>query len=468
MYYELMLLQSMQNEGWGKSITSQFWKYDFYLRHRSTRGNVRWFSKWLFVYWFTLSTVSGIMAYYRLMNDVGLIVDVCFYFLQMALLLWPLVCIAYLWKKMPAQIGDHMMLEEEFNMTCYVLALSVLGYVVVAVLMALGQNLGVHAGVGVAWIFTAAAPSLVATVWIPGRLTQRMLDADASSSSLSQIVLTKGLFKDRRTAADGSRVVSVLDELAIIYSDEAKMKALGSWMMKRFATESFLCFVEMVQFKERVIALVKEQNPKFSDKSVVRHRHCLYNHCPKSSIVFNLSADTKKQFLSEMEITKQIDEETVRSESGWVRSERVDSGRTFWIHTESNEVRFTEPLSCEEKTANSDQGMNCGDISTDVDRIIFELEEEKRIYLSSNHLSALRRSAHLIFEKYVDNRAALAINIGYGLREHHIRLHQYHFVSLSTMQWISLYDDILAVLQNYIVQSYLAMIRQLRDAEKSD
>jgi len=446
MYYELMLLQSMQNEGWGKSITSQFWKYDFYLRHRSTRGNVRWFSKWLFVYWFTLSTVSGIMAYYRLMNDVGLIVDVCFYFLQMALLLWPLVCIAYLWKKMPAQIGDHMMLEEEFNMTCYVLALSVLGYVVVAVLMALGQNLGVHAGVGVAWIFTAAAPSLVATVWIPGRLTQRMLDADASSSSLSQIVLTKGLFKDRRTAADGSRVVSVLDELAIIYSDEAKMKALGSWMMKRFATESFLCFVEMVQFKERVIALVKEQNPKFSDKSVVRHRHCLYNHCPKSSIVFNLSADTKKQ----LQIPKQIDEETVRSE-------RVDIGRNFWIHTESNEVRFTEPLSCEEKTATSDQGMEFG---TDVDRIIVELEEDT--------ISALRRSAHLIFEKYVDNRAALAINIGYGLREHHIRLHQYHFVSLSTMQWISLYDDILAVLQNYIVQSYLAMIRQLRDAEKSD
>merc|ERR1712129_283630 len=169
----------------------------------------------------------------------------------------------------------------------------------------------------------------------------------------------------------------------------------------------------------------------------------------------------KKQFLSEiteMEITKQIDEETVRSESGWVRSERVDSGRTFWIHTESNEVRFTEPLSCEEKTANSDQGMHCGDIGTDVDRIIFELEEET--------ISALRRSAHLIFEKYVDNRAALAINIGYGLREYHCRLHQYHFVSLSTMQWISLYDDILAVLQDYIVQSYLAMIRQLRDAEK--
>jgi len=237
------------------------------------------------------------------------------------------------------------------------------------------------------------------------------------------------------------------------------MKALGGWMMKRFTTESFLCFVEMVQFKERVIALTKEQNPKFSDESVVRHRHCLYNHCPKSSIVFNLGADTKKQLQSEL---KQVNEETVRSESGWVRSERVDSGRTFWIHTESNEVRFTEPLSCEEKTATSvmngtDQGMHCGDIGTDVDRILFELEE--------NTISALRRSAHLIYEKYVDNRAALAINIGHGLREYHCRLHQYHFVSLSTMQWISLYDDIFAVLQDYIVQSYLAMIRQLREAE---
>jgi len=371
-------------------------------------------------------------------KDRGFILEICFKFLQMVLLLWPLVCIAYLWKKMPGQIGDHMMLEEEFNMTCYVLALSVLGYLCVAVFMALGQNLLVLAGVGVAWIFTAAAPSLVATVWIPGRLTQRMLDADASSSTLSQIVLTKGLFKDRRTAADGSRVVSVLDELAIIYSDEAKMKALGSWMMKRFATESFLCFVEMVQFKERVIALVKEQNPKFEDKSVVRHRHNLYNHCPKSSIVFNLSADNKNQFGSEMEIPKQIDEETVRSESGWVRSQRVDI--------------------CEEKTVTSDQTMNCGDVGADEDRIIFELDEDATV--------ALRRSAHLIFRKYVDNRAALAINIGYGLREHHSRLYQRHFLSLRTMQWISLYDDVLAVLQDYIVQSYLAMICQLRDAEK--
>jgi len=192
--------------------------------------------------------------------------------------------------------------------------------------------------------------------------------------------------------------------------------------------------------------LVKEQNPKFNSESVVRHRHCLYNHCPKSSIVFNRSAGAlikNSGKLAHIEVTD-VD---VATKSGWVRTESVD--------TETNEVRYTEP----ETVSGTDQVMNWGDTGTDArtDRV-FELEADT--------ISALRRSAHLIFEKYVDNRAALEINIGYELREHHYRLHQHHFASLSTMQWISLYDDILAVLQEYIVQSYLAMIRQLRAVEK--
>jgi len=193
--------------------------------------------------------------------------------------------------------------------------------------------------------------------------------------------------------------------------------------------------------------LVKEQNPKFNSESVVRHRHCLYNHCPKSSIVFNRSAGAVIKNSSELE---QIVEETdvdVATKSGWV-------------HTESSEVRYTEPRSeksvISQTVSGTDQVMNCGDTGTDR---VFELDGDT--------ISALKRSAHLIFEKYVDNRAALEINIGHGLRNQHYRLHRHHFASLSTMQWISLYDDILAVLQEYIVQSYLAMIRQLRVAEKN-
>mgnify|MGYP004406220827 CR=1 FL=1 len=51
--------------------------------------------------------------------------------------------------------------------------------------------------------------------------------------------------------------------------------------------EHFLCFVEMVQFKENVIAIVQQQNGQFDQETVVGHRHRLYGHCPKSSIVFN-------------------------------------------------------------------------------------------------------------------------------------------------------------------------------------
>merc|ERR1712154_228909 len=81
------------------------------------------------------------------------------------------------------------------------------------------------------------------------------------------------------------RVESIREELAILYNDEDKMDALAGWSMKRFAVENFLCFVEMVQFKKRVVSLVNAQNSDFDERAIVQHR--LYEHCPRSSIVFN-------------------------------------------------------------------------------------------------------------------------------------------------------------------------------------
>merc|ERR1719319_1184487 len=201
----------------------------------------------------------------------------------MVLLLSPLAFIAYLWKRVPSKECDAMMIAEEFKITCYVIALSFVGYLIAVVVMALGNQLTASIVATTSTIWIVATPSLVATVWIPFRLSSKLTAVLTANPSME---LAKGIFKNRTMNAEGARVSTIQGELAILYKDELKMEAFGGWMMKRFAVQSFLCFVEMVQFKERVIALIEQQNMEFDEHSVL-HRHQLYKHCPRSSIVFN-------------------------------------------------------------------------------------------------------------------------------------------------------------------------------------
>merc|ERR1719203_2141074 len=55
-------------------------------------------------------------------------------------------------------------------------------------------------------------------------------------------------------------------------------------MIKDFTHESFLCFVEMIQFKMFVIDTLMASNPHFDED--IRHQHRFFKHCPQSSIVF--------------------------------------------------------------------------------------------------------------------------------------------------------------------------------------
>jgi len=368
------------------------------------------------VYWLVLSAVSGLATFWLHTHDdvdLAIAMTACANFLKLVMLLLPLVTVAYLWKRAPTKVGDRMMIEEEFNITCDVLCCSFVSYIGCLVLMALGFTLAQHTALGLSWIFTSAAPSLVATVWMPGRLSKRTV-ADFGTSLRPELVLEKGLFKDRDVAADGSRTNNVHGELAILFANEAKMKALGCWMMKSFAGESFLCFIEMVQFKERAIAAMAKQNPTtFDELDVVRQCHRLYKCCPKSSIVFN--------YEKQMKLHQQLKDEEAK--------ERTSIDMTV-ICDQFVLMRAT------------DDGV---------------LEQEDR--------RSLRQCAQMIYEKYVDSSAALSINIGYELYYYHHTLHQENYASLTPMQWVTLYDDVLAVLEGYIVQCYISMIRALKRNE---
>merc|ERR1712013_881823 len=107
--------------------------------------------------------------------------------------------------------------------------------------------------------------------------------------------VTKGLFKGHE---------GIAREIDLVWNDEAKMSAFAIWAMKRCAVECFLCYVEMVQFKERAVAMATAQTSAITfDEKIVApaQRPKFYKHCPRSSIVFN-SADLQTEHIAVVEL----------------------------------------------------------------------------------------------------------------------------------------------------------------------
>merc|ERR1712013_30176 len=281
-------------------------------------------------------------------------------------------------------------------------------------------------------IFTSAMPSLVATIWIPLRLSSKVIARNGDRFALtSAMLLDQGLFK-------GSRAGDVLGQIDILFLNEAKTKALGVWMFMRFAAEHFLCFIEMVQFKERIIAIVQsasdEQNIDF-DESVdcAHHRHRLYEHCPKSSIVFNA-------------------EEHIRSIAAKEGAENVvvevDNADMVEAETEIEiEMAETKEHEAEQETTQT------------------QTPTEQKQNIDEETVRALRQSAKLFFLKYIEEGAGLEINISDEQRGRLKAFHREKYASLKAMDWITIYDDVLMVLTEYIRSSYIDMMCKLYDRQ---
>merc|ERR1711881_168764 len=93
-------------------------------------------------------------------------------------------------------------------------------------------------------------------------------------------------------------------------------------------------------------------------------------------------------------------------------------------------------------------------------------EEEKGIVLEEEDVARFKRSAHLFFEKYMEHGTPLEINISHELSSRYHALENMDYAPLRPMEWIKLYDEVLTQLEQYVVQSYTAMIEHLHKIEK--
>merc|ERR1719474_964410 len=201
-------------------------------------------------------------------------------------LLSPLAFIAFLWWRLPMNLLDNMMMDSEFKITCVILCIGTIGHLGVAILFGTSHNVSLTNGLwGLCILFSTAAPSLMSTLWIPRRISRNR--GIYGISPCRDLVLGRGLFKDRQNGSNGVRMTDISKEMRALIADERKMGALMAHMAREFSLESFLCFVELVQFKNHVISTIQEQSPSFDPMVTERRRYRFYGHCPKSSIVFN-------------------------------------------------------------------------------------------------------------------------------------------------------------------------------------
>jgi len=433
-YYEVMLLEAFRDKTWGSQITSNFWRTNFYLRHRSSRGNIGWVSTRVLVYWATVSAVS-VTVHFNVVRseESSAALALAVHLLEGLVFLLPIAFIALLsWKMQISTTSqvDNMMLKDEFVGLCWVWAIATFGFFGTVCLMSLGLRSAALTSVAVVLVFTVSAPSLFSTLWIPLRIRRKKKRSGTAKANVRCIEF--GIFRDRKRKRNGEMARGILEELAILLMDGEKMKAMMRWMMADFSVESFLCFVELVQFKENVVALLERQNPSFAEQEVVGKRYKLHEHCPQSSIVFGASNGNERDLAALATMV------TVEEENG---SDAPGDGATRCRESAVELAMFRS-------------------ITGNVER-----KESDALQLDQESVSRLKGSAHLLWKKYLKNGAPLEINIGYEMKRHFDALEALGYGPLRPIEWVTLYDALLFETERFILQSYERMIIYLDTQE---
>jgi len=201
MYYRLRLLESYQSQEWGSQITSTFSSKDYFLKNRARMGNAKWICKRVGVYWLTISILTAMGQWHIATHSASITFTLCVHMAMTVFLLSPLAFIAFLWRRLPKNLLDNMMMDSEFKMTCYIISIGTMGYLAVSVLFAMSHDLSLTNGlVGLCTLFSTATPSLMSTIWIPRRIIRNRGIYGISPSR--DLVLERGLFKDRRTESN--------------------------------------------------------------------------------------------------------------------------------------------------------------------------------------------------------------------------------------------------------------------------
>ena len=185
--------------------------------------------------------------------------------------------------------------------------------------------------------------------------------------------------------------------MQLILNDAQKCEAFIDWMYREFSSEAILSFVEFVQFRQ----FVKEEIGKTDGLNITvdssPYDFALYDGMPKSSIIYD---------------TSRFDHEMTRSSP-------VD----------------VSPSSAE--------------LSSDTNL-------PENLLMSSR----CKKIAHLLFVKYINYHSEHEVNISGRLRETYVNLEQTEYEGINVVQFVTLYDDVIAEMMKYQSESYMRFERE--------
>eukprot|EP01084_Bolivina_argentea_P044526 81932_1 len=292
--FNLHYLHASKNQQWKSQIDHSFAQKDWYLKNLKTYGNKKYVITRVFI-WFVISTAIPLILFYTVFGFTHLhwygLVDALFYSI-------PVIIIIYTYYKCPKDANDNFLFHYEFRITVTIYGLSLIAYFINQIVFFMGFIVINHSINTLLAMFVAAPPSLLSTVWVP----RKILSLKTWNQSYRDVLKRARCDVDKHATDVENPKMDLDAKLYETLKHEKTFEIFVEWMAREFSSESILCFIELVQFKEYIVQYIQNKNV-IDNESYDKYLNCLYNEIPKSNIV---SENNNIMYINEMDRIKNI------------------------------------------------------------------------------------------------------------------------------------------------------------------
>ena len=401
--YDLHYLSSSKNQQWKSQIDISYADKDWYLRNRGKWGSKQYIGKYAAIYFLVCSTTQAIVhVAIECSNRSIMWVYHC---TNSAFSLPALFTVFYVYFKTPKQLQDEFLFQYEFKRTMIIWATGFVFYAVSFWMEHIGYLRLSLTLTSLVTICSLYSPALLSTVWIPSKI--RSMNAWNGKHKMMRLKQSKTTKKQR-----GKQPVNYLKKLRQTLNDEAKFQTFIDWMHREFSSEVILSFVEFIQFKQWLKEEIRKPGGMAVSRSADKFDYKFYHKMPRSSIVYD-ELDEK------MEITP-----SPKATSPKATKEGVDA-----------------PVVSETASLSKQRDVY-------VMNVVLEISED------IDTLSRAKRIAHLLFKKYIKDRAEYEINISGVQRDRYTQLNRSKYAGLDLLQFVGLFDELIGEMLMYINHSF--------------
>ena len=432
--YDLHYLSSSKNQQWKSQIDASCGDKDWYLRNRTKWGSKQYVGKYAVIYFLFTSNVLAILKIVILDSNPDYM---WVYDNTNNLLSFPAVlAVFYVYFKTPKSLQDEFLFQYEFKRTMIIWGMGAI-FILISHSVDLLEYHRLSATLTTSTLICSLyAPSLLvclspllnsvsiqpmsdyvlffkSTVWIPHQI--RKMNVWNGKDKMMRLKQSKIAKKQR-----GKHPVDYLMKLRETLNDEHKFQMFIAWMYREFSSESILSFVEFIQFKQWLKQEIRKSGDSVGSLTEDEFDYKLYRKIPKSSIIYGQTAQTQRlneeEDVMDVSIPKQVTNDPMFSETASLSQNRSDGASHIILEMPAvpiGQLRMMNPLN-----------------------------------------TRVRQIVHLLFKKYIKQRAEYEINISGKLRDKYHQLDKSKYAGVNLPQFTELFDEAISEMLMYIRQSF--------------